>query len=420
MLGRAHRFDANVGVHAVTEPPLFRVFCAVCGRTLGDGFHPFCPDCGGMADVQYDLARVVLHESSNPFVRFRDLLPVAEASLLPADAAFTPVIHATRLGAAIGLRRLYLKDETRLPTGTTKDRMAAVALAYLHECGVRGFATSSTGNSSTAYAYAIGRLPELVMYLFTASQFVDRVDCIDTEQVIHFVLRGATFVEAFEAARVFAEEHGLVSERGFFNPGRREGLKLAWLEAAEQVPQPIDWYVQAVSSAMGVYGVFKGARQLHALGRMKRLPRLLCVQQETCAPMVSAWADGSERIRPEHIVANPRGIAQAILRGNPTRAYPHVRRIVIQSGGEFVAVSESEIRRARRLVEELEGLQPCFAAAAAVAGAAKLAQSGGLGAREVVLVNLTGGERPAASAQPPAHWLSRSENGWVADGVGVS
>src|SRR3954452_15069733 len=185
------------------------------------------------------------------------------------------------------------------------------------------------------------------MNLITASQFRDRVDVPDGAEVVNYILPGATFVEAFEAAREFAEEHGLVSERGFFNPGRREGLKLAWLEAADQGPGPIDWYVQAVSSAMGVYGVYKGANELRALGRSERPPRLLCVQQETCAPMISAWEDDSEVIRPEHIVERPTGIAQAILRGNPSRAYPHVREIVVESGGGFVAVSESEIREAR-------------------------------------------------------------------------
>lgn len=368
-----------------------------------------------MSDVEYDLSRVELRDSPNPYVRFRDLLPVADPSLLPPDATFTRTVHAERLGATVGLPWLYLKDETRLPTRTTKDRMAAVALAYLYEHGVREFTTSSTGNSSTAYAHAIGRLPGLVMYLFTASRFLDRVEATDSEQVKHVVLRDATFVEAFDEAREFAERHGLVPERGFFNPGRREGLKLAWLEAAEQVPRPIDWYVQAVSSAMGVYGGYNGARQLRGLGLSDRLPRLLCVQQETCAPMVSAWLDGSDSILPEHVVARPDGIAQAILRGNPTRTYPHVHRIVSESDGTFISVDEAEMRQARQRVHELENLSPCFAAAAAVAGAVKLRRRGELQADDVVLINLTGGDRAAAPPPRDAQWMHRSAAGWVAE-----
>src|SRR5262249_43668295 len=155
-------------------------------------------------------------------------------------------------------------------------RMALVSLPYLWEQGVRAFCASSTGNSSTAYARAIKAHPDMRLYLFTAESFIPRVQHADHEQVVHFGLRDATFVDAFDGAAAYAGAHGLVSERGFFNIGRREGLKLAFLEACEQVPGPIDWYVQAVSSAMGVYGTYKGAKELRGLGRIDRLPRLLC------------------------------------------------------------------------------------------------------------------------------------------------
>jgi threonine synthase len=391
--------------------------CTSCGRRLSDGYFPFCPTCGAMSDVSYDLGAVELHESENPYVRFLDLLPVAHPAVLPVDASYTPTVHARALGAELGMPSLYLKDETGLPTRTTKDRMAAVALAYLHECGVRRFTTSSTGNSSSAYAHAIARTPGLVMYLFTASAFRRRLALPRGDQVEDVVLDGATFVEAFDAAGEFARRHGLVSERGFFNPGRREGLKLAWLEAAEQVPGPIDWYVQAVSSAMGVYGVFKGARELHALGRIERLPRLLCVQQESCAPMVSAWQAGSEQIRAADIVERPSGIAEAILRGNPTRVYPHVRRIVIESGGSLLAVSEQQIRRAHRMLEKLEGISTCYAAAAALAGLIELRRQRGLSPTDTVLVNLTGGMRQGTPPTAATRWLERSRSGWDLDSL---
>jgi threonine synthase len=394
---------------------MFRVVCKSCLNRLDGGFRPFCPGCGAMSEVEYDLATVNLRDSTNPYVRFADLLPVVDRALLPLDAMPTPTVHAVGLGEMLGIPSLYLKDETRLPTGTTKDRMASVALPYLRECGVRGFATSSTGNSSTAYAHAISRIPELTLYLFTGSQFRDRVQADGGSQVVSFILGGASFVEAFDAARAFAESHGIVAERGFFNPGRREGLKLAWLEAVDQVPRSIDWYVQAVSSAMGVYGVFKGAKELRALGRTDRLPRLLCVQQATCAPMVAAWDDGADRIRPEHVVERPTGIAQSILRGNPTRAYPPVREIVAESGGTFVAAGEQEIRHARRAVEELEGISPCFSAATAVAGLMRLRRLGGISPDDTVLVNLTGRDRQAPASISGSRWLKRSNGGWVGE-----
>jgi threonine synthase len=366
-----------------------------------------------MVDIEYDLHRARLHDSTNPLERFFDLLPVQRPeSLLPQQAAYTPCVRATRLGAALGLPSLYLKDETVLPTGTTKYRMAVVSLAFLAECGVKAFCTSSTGNSSTAYAHAISRYPDLRLYLFTAEAFEERVDYGGGSQVVPFGLRGATFVDAFNVAGVFAAKHHLVSERGFFNPGRREGLKLAFLEAAEQVPDPIDWYVQAVSSAMGVYGAYKGARELYGMGRIARTPRLLCVQQETCAPMVQAFEAGSPVIRARDIVPEPRGIAKAILRGDPTKAYPHVRKIVLESNGDFVAVSEAEIREARSMVEDLEGISPCFSASTALAGLVRLVRRGDFPRQDTVLINLTGSDRPPAPVPTRTHWLKASESGW--------
>ena len=296
-----------------------------------------------------------------------------DASLLPQDAEPTSTVHAVRLGERAGLEWLYLKDETTLPTGTTKDRMAAVALPYLYEHGVERFCTSSTGNSSTAYAHALRhRVPDSLCRCSRRNALSVVSTFHPTLPITHFGLRGATFVEAFEAAKVYAVSNGFTAERGFFNPGRREGLKLAWLEASDQVPRPIDWYVQAVSSAMGVYGVARAAEQLLELGVTDRLPRLLCVQQDTCAPMVSAWEAGSSVIRSNDIVERPTGIAERDTPRQPERRrIRRFTRCVVRTGGAFIAVTEREIRDARAFVEDDEDISPCFAASAAVAGTLK-------------------------------------------------
>ena len=165
---------------------------------------------------------------------------------------------------------------------------------------------------------------------------------------------------------------------------------------------------------MGIYGAYKGAKELLQLGRIARVPRLLCVQQESCAPMVHAFSEGSETIQPHHLVRRPTGIAEAILRGDPTRAYPRVRRIVIESGGTFAAVSETEIRAAKRDVEQLEGISLCFSASAAVAGMMKLAKQGGIAPDAVVVVNLTGTDRTDGKPPEDVTWIERTADGWSA------
>ncbi len=396
--------------------PGWSVNCLGCGKDFIRTYMPFCDSCGGMTEAVYDLDQVRLYDSSNPYLRFRDLLPIHDPGLLPGEASYTPLVHAQRLGEVLGLPNLYLKDDTQLPTGTTKDRMAAVALAFLFECGVQSFCTSSTGNSSTAYAHALSGFPDFRMYLFTAENFQNRVQYRDNPHIVHYLLRDATFAEAFEASGAFAKLNRFVSERGFFNLGRREGLKVSWLEAVDQIDGPIDWYVQAVSSAMGVYGCYKGGQEMHRLGSLPRPPRLLCVQQKSCAPMVRAWEEGSESILPEHIVHNPQGIAKAILRGDPSKAYPIIRNIVLESEGTFAAVEEMEIREARAAVEELEEISPCFSASTAVAGLMKLARLGKIPANHTILINLTGRNR-APSEEDAAHqdrrWLKRSAGGWI-------
>ncbi len=387
--------------------------CVKCGKVFPHSFITFCDVCNAMIDVQYDLRKVVLNNSENTLERFFDLLPVEDSALLlKQKMSYTPCIHAKKLGTLLGMPKLYFKDESVLPTGTTKDRMAVVSLAFLAECGVSAFCTSSTGNSSSAYARAIQGYPALRMYLFTAEDFLDRVQFQASDQIVPFVLRDASFVEAFSCAGMFAKRHQFVSERGFFNPGRREGLKLTFLESVEQIPGQIDWYVQAVSSAMGVYGVYKGARELLLLRRLSSLPHLLCVQQDTCAPMVRAFHDESEVIRREDIVQKPSGIAKAILRGDPSRVYPYIRKIVIESNGTFVVVSESEIRDARRMLEEYEGLSPSFSASAAFAGLLQKVKTGTFPRSDTVLVNLTGGNRQPFDAALNVHWLRRSGDSW--------
>lgn len=391
----------------------FELFCTRCGALQASSYQPFCSVCGGMTDCRYDLhTAVIQRDINNPYLRYFDFIPVTERSLLPATAEMTPCLHAKRLGSELGLDRLFLKNETANPTGTTKYRMASISLPYLLEAGVRHFCTSSTGNSSTAYAVAIPNIPGLRMSLFTGSDFSHRVNYPDCRQVDHYVLEGASFSEAFEYAGVFAAQNGYTSERGFFNLGRREGLKLAWFESVEQIGSSIDWYVQGVSSAMGVIGVYKGAKELCQIGMLASPPRLLCAQQASCAPMVHAWTEGSPVICEHHVVAQPSGIAMAILRGDPTKAYPYVYAAVQESGGEFRAVGEESIRHARMLVLQLEGIDICYSAATAVAAMIERARAGLFARQETILVNLTGSDRQGAAAPASVIRMRRRGPGW--------
>ncbi|MEU1024673.1 pyridoxal-phosphate dependent enzyme [Streptomyces sp. NPDC005904] len=328
-----------------------------------------------------------------PGARYFDLLPLrGPGSVLDIGDGNTPCVHARTLGARLGLDQLYLKDETRNATRTTKDRMAACVLAVFQELGVDEFVASSTGNSSTSFAWGLPFTRGMRVHLFAGRDFIDRHQYTDHPGVeLHVV--DDDFVGAAKAGRAYADEHGLLFEGGFFNSARREGLKLAYLEAYDQMPREPAVVVQAISSGMGVYGAHKGAREYLAMGRLRAMPRFVCVQQSSCAPMWNAYREGSDRILPQHILHRPRGLAKAILRGDPTNTYPFMHAITTGTGGSFAAVSDAEMADARRRLAQDEGIQVCFAAAAALAGAAQLAARGEIRREEPVLVNLTGGER---------------------------
>lgn len=372
----------------------FRIVCRSCGQVFTQGFHPVCK-CGGMVDVKYNLDRVHLRDSGNPLIRFFDLLPLRdEASICWLGEGNTPTRHARALGRKLGLAKLYLKDETKNPTRTTKDRMASVALSFFTDIGVREFACSSTGNSSTSYAYGVSRFPGFKLHVFVGRDFLHRMNFDSSDRIRVYWVKDATFAQAHDCARTFSQHNpDVTGERGFFNLGRREGLKLAFMEGVLDMPESPHWYFQAVSSGMGVYGTWRAAQQLYGLGRLSRLPRLACVQQSTCAPMVGSWKAGSAVTRAQDVVDEPVGIAEAILRGNPTNTYPHLHSVVRESGGTFESVTEEEIHEAQRMILELEGIEACESAATTVAAIKKMAAAYELRRDDVIFVNVTGSHR---------------------------
>ncbi len=374
-----------------------RMRCSRCSEEYEHKHVIRCERCGSTVDPVYDLTRVRIGEDGDSLSRYFAILPLGSKDDARGGCEPTPLVHAREAGRRYGLNQLFLKDETGHPTRTTKDRMAAVALSRLRELGVDDFVASSTGNSSTAFAYWIENFgaDSLHAHLFCGAGWVSRHQHCDHDGASLHVIDG-TFVKAGAAAKKFAADTGLVWEGGFFNPCRREGLKIAYLEAFDQLPREPSVVIQAVSSGMGLYGCWRGVCEYRALDRLTAAPRFVCVQQESCRPMVRSFERGSSEMLPEFIVSNPTGIAEAILRGDPTGSYPYMHRIVTETQGTFLAISQIDIEAAQANLAEDEGIRACPASAAAIAGARELKRSGWIGPDEVVLVNIAGGTRPRA------------------------
>jgi threonine synthase len=385
--------------------------CTRCDERYEKQHIGKCERCGSVVDPIYDVANAQINTDAASYIeRYFDLLPLEHLEQARGGGEPTPIVRAKTLEKRYGLKDLWLKDETVNPTRTTKDRMAACSLSRFSELGVEAFVASSTGNSSTSFGHWIERHGEGRMHahLFCGSAWFSRHQHCAHAGVTLTAVDG-TFVEASAAAQGFAAAEGLVWEGGFFNPCRREGLKTAYLEAFDELPREPTVVVQAISSGMGMYGAWRGAKEYHQLGKLTRLPRLICIQQSSCAPMVRSFEAGAYEMCPEFVLADPSGIAEAILRGDPSGSYPYICKIVKESHGTFLDVSQTEIETAQRLLWEDEGLRACPASAAAVAGVNKLRGESSLQSDDVVLVNLAGGIRSLDDANSTVN--SRQSSG---------
>jgi threonine synthase len=250
------------------------------------------------------------------------------------------------------------------------------------------------------------------MHIFVGDEFLNRINFVGARNLVVYWLKNGTFVDAHAAAAWFAKQSGIESARGIFFFGQREGLKTAFFEAVEQIPGSIDYYFQGISSALGVYSVYKGARQYLGLGKIPHMPKLVCVQEETCNPMVRAWDAGAEKVGPEHIIRYPRGLSKSTLRGDPTVPYPYIRGVVKDTDGIMVTAKQDEMRAARKQVLELEGLDICHTSSMTVVAAKNLAASGWLDRDARVMLNITGADRKGELYPDPDFVVEKDGDGW--------
>ncbi|GAA0988647.1 threonine synthase [Nocardiopsis tropica] len=389
-----------VDADASAPSPAFALTCLLCGWQCEPQFTLRCERCTGALDPRLDLDGAAPRESGRPELAYQDFLPV-EPRFLPAAgiSVRTPCRPAPELGALLGLPNLWVKDESRQPTGTTKDRLASVVLAVFRQFGIEEWVASSTGNSSTSLARAVEHDGSMRAHFFCGREFAGDHRAAPGERTPLTVVDGS-YAEASRAAQRFAEENGLVWEGGFFNWARREGLKLTYLEAFDSMDVQPDVVVQAVSSGMGMLAARKGAEEYVATGRLTAVPRMLMVQQDTCAPMARAWREGREELTEDDVVKDPVGLARAILLGDARATYPYMRDIAAGTGGGIVEVGQEELVEARTLLHKLEGLDVCHSSAATVAALRNEAAAGRLTPDQVVLANLTGGDDPRTARRP--------------------
>lgn len=394
----------------------FAIRCLDCGHETS--YHPLainCPKCNSQwREAIYDYKNIAQTFQQGlvgrPFDlwRYYELLPVHEPNRdLRMGEGGTPLIRALNLGMMLGCPNIFIKDERQGPTASFKDRQAALTIAALKEAGITEMVAASTGNvaiSYSAYAARAGiKLWAFVTSLVPAVKM--REIALYGSQVVKVT---GSYDQVKQIAAEFAEQRGLYLDMGSRTITSVEGMKTIAYEIAEQLTEMLgparkmrsgklkwrtpDWYVQAVSGGLGPIGVSKGFSELKRMGFIDRVPGIIAIQAEGCAPMVHAWKqDMDDAIT----IDNPQTHIETLATGTPGRSYNLLRAEMKEHNGMFESVSDEEAFRAMHVLAKMEGVSAEPAAAAGFAGLFKLMRAGVIKPTDTVVVNCTGHTMPA-------------------------
>src|SRR6266536_38093 len=364
--------------------------CRGCGTDYPPSLQYACPNCLGPLDVTYDpatlrarLDRATIEAGPRSIWRYAELLP---ARPFPGDLApgFTPLVPAPRLAEALGIPgELWLKDDTRNPTNSFKDRVVAVAAARARAFGLTTIACASTGNLAAAAAAAQG------------------LDCVvvipadlEPAKIASAATFGATVVAVqgnYDQANRLASQAAEAFGWGFVNvnlrPWYAEGSKTVGLETAEQLGWSLpDHVVVPIASGALLTKVHQGFRVLAEHGLVEDAPvKVHGAQSDGCPPVATAFAAGRDEVTP----VKPSGIVKSLAIGDPADG-PEALGVVRSTGGRVEAVADDEVVEAIRLLARTTGGFGETAAGGTVAIAARLAAAGVFRPGERVVALVTG------------------------------
>jgi threonine synthase len=375
--------------------------CIHCGREYAlHEIEYFCPDCGyheGILDVMYDYDAI--EKEFNPVQaarnrkysmwRYLPVLPIEDPTVIPhLQVGWTPLYAAPRLAEELGIAACWVKDEGRNPTASFKDRASAVGVVKALEKKVSRITCASTGNAASSLAgfAAAAGIPATIFVPKRAPEAKVAQLLVYGAQV--FSVQG-TYDQAWELCMQASAEFGWYNRNCAINPYLIEGKKTVSLELAEQFREMTpgkfpDWVVVSVGDGCTIGGVWKGLREMHRLGFLPRLPKVLGVQAEGCQPFLTSWqGDGCL------IPTDGNTLADSIAVGHP-RNFCKGMRGVTESGGAFVAVTDEEILWSMTTLARKAAVFGEPAGVAGVAGVKQALKLGIIDPAESVAIIVTG------------------------------
>jgi threonine synthase len=380
--------------------------CRECGATMPLGPHYACEECFGPLEVGYDLPRLSRADiESGPISiwRYAPLLPVPAdiASRPSTQPGFTRLVRADGLARELGMRRLWIKDDTGNPTHSFKDRVVAVALAAAQEMGFKVLACPSTGNLANAVAAAAARVGIRSVVLVPAN--------LEYQKILTTAVYGGTFVTVDgnydDVNRLASELAGEYDDWAFVNvnvrPYYAEGSKTLGYEIAEQLgwrlPQQV---VVPIASGAQLVKIDKGFSEFASLGLVEETPwKVFGAQATGCSPVSQAYANGWDVVKP----VRPDTIAKSLAIGNPADG-PYVLDVVRRTGGSIADVSDGEVVDSIRLLARTQGIFAETAGGVTVGVLRKLLASGQLDPdAETVIINSGDGLKTLDAVDSAVH-----------------
>ncbi|MBI4336158.1 MAG: threonine synthase [Candidatus Omnitrophica bacterium] len=368
--------------------------CRECGRHYPK--HPIyvCEYCFGPLEVDYDyerirqvLTRKEIESRPGNLWRYRELLPIDGRPTDGLDSGFTPLVRAKGLEKALGVKELYIKDDSvSHPTLSFKDRVVAVALSKAKEFGFDTVACASTGNLANSVS-AQAAIAGLKRYIFIPADLeMGKVVATLIYQPTLIAVEG-NYDQVNRLCSEIANKHKWAFVNINIRPFYAEGSKTYGYEIAEQLGWKTPGHV-VVPCAGGslITKIWKGFKEFHKLGLIDEVrTRVYAAQATGCSPIVTAIKENSDIIKP----VKPHTIAKSLAIGNPADGVYAVGT-VRESGGAAEDVTDDEIVEAIKLLARTEGIFTETAGGVTLGAAKKLIERGKIPRDESIVVCVTG------------------------------
>jgi threonine synthase len=367
--------------------------CRECGRLYPAEALHVCEYCFGPLEVDYDyeairatISREKIAAGPRSIWRYRDLLPIDGDQIVDLGSGYTPLVKADNLARELGLRELYIKNDSVNPSFSFKDRPVSIASSKAVQLGFDTLACASTGNLACSVAAHAARAGMRACVFIPADLEQGKILGAAIYEPTLIAVDG-NYDDVNRLCSEVADQYGWAFVNINLRPYYSEGSKTLAFEVAEQLGwRAPDHVVAPIASGSLFTKLWKGYNELRKVGLIGTdPPRMSAAQPDGCAPVYTAYVEGTDSVRP----VRPDTIAKSLAIGNPADGY-YCLKIIAESNGACDAASDAEIVEGIKLLARTEGIFTETAGGVTIACLKKLVEAGKIRPEEVTVAYITG------------------------------